>query len=267
MLRNMAHRLQALRFFREVALITGAYLAYEFVRTVSADRVVDALANAHNVVRIEQALGIFAELNLQVAALSFDAFVRTLSLWYFWGHFPLLIVVAVWLFYRHPRHYRWARNAIFLSGGIALVSYVLFPVAPPRLFPGAGFVDTLQSVFAMQYKDTGYVNEFAALPSMHQGFAVIVGAAIYRASGGRKGRLLVFALPLLMLAAIILTGNHWFLDAILGVVVALVGMALATQIETPASGLRRGLGHGLRRLRARWTGLRPRRAPRSLSDA
>ena len=126
-------------------------------------------------VRAEQALGIFAELNVQVAMLSYEGLIDFLSLWYFWGHFPLLIVFALWAFYRHRGQYVWARNSIFVAGGIALVVYLLFPVAPPRLIPGAGFADTLRGVFALQYDDSSLVNEFAAIPSMHQGFAVIVG--------------------------------------------------------------------------------------------
>ena len=231
MIRTLTQRLQSFRFAREVALVAGAYMAYEIVRSLAASRSIQAVENTADIIRLERALGIFTELNFQLAVLSYDAVIEMLSLWYFWGHFPLIIAFAVWAFYRHSREYRWARNAIFLSGAIALLIYLAFPVAPPRLLPGAGFVDTLRNVFALQYEDSGLVNQYAAVPSMHQGFALIVGAALYHCVGGRKGVLLLVVLPSLMFVSIVATGNHWILDAVFGIAVALVGMTLATQMD------------------------------------
>jgi hypothetical protein len=206
-------------------------MLYEIVRSLSADRAVDAFENAEIVVGIERALGIFTELNVQVAFLGWGVVMDALSLWYFWGHFPLIIIFAIWAFHSHRRHYVWTRNAIFAAGAIGLVLYLTFPVAPPRLVPGGGFVDTLRGVFALQYDDSSIVNEFAAVPSLHQGFAVVVGVTLYRIFGGRKGLLLMLVLPALMMVSIVATGNHWWIDAILGAVVAVIGMMIATQIE------------------------------------
>lgn len=255
MIRSAVDRLQAIRFAREIALIAGAYMAYEVVRSLSAGRTVDAFENTELVVRAEQALGIFAELNVQVAVLGYSGLVDFFSLWYFWGHFPLIIAFAVWSFYRHQGDYRWARNAIFLSGGVALIVYLSFPVAPPRLIPGGGFVDTLRNVFALQYDDSSLVNEFAAVPSMHQGFAIIVGATLFRIFSGRLGAVLMFALPAVMFVSIVATGNHWFLDAILGAAVAVVGMTAATQIERH--------GHRARPALRRWIARAGRPAARA----
>lgn len=232
MISTVVYRLQASRFAREVLLVAGAYMAYEIVRMISAGQTLAALENAELLVRAEQALGIFVELEYQVGLLSYGLLVDFFSLWYFWGHFPLIIVFATWAFYRHRRHYHWTRNAVFVSGAIALLVYLTFPVAPPRLLPGAGFVDTLKDVFALQYEDSGLVNHYAALPSMHQGFAVIIGVALYRIIGGRRGLLLLGLLPTLMLISIIATGNHWILDAVFGAAAALIGMAIATHFET-----------------------------------
>ena len=246
MLGALLHRLALIRFLREVALIGSAYMAYELVRSLSADRVADALTNAFHIIRVEQALGIFTELNIQLAVLGFDLVTDLLSLWYFWGHFPLMIAVGIWLLYRHPGDYRWARNAFLISGAVALVLYVTFPVAPPRLLPGAGFVDTLKGVVVLQYDDSGLVNQFAAVPSMHQGFALIVGAALFRSYGSRRGLLWLLLLPSLMFISIVATGNHWILDAVFGLGVALVGMSAATYLETHGRRLKAAL---LRRLR------------------
>ena len=237
----MSQRVLRFRFLREIALVGSAYMLYELVRSLSAGRAVDAFENAEVVVGIERALGIFTELNVQVAFLGWGVVMDALSLWYFWGHFPLIIVFAIWAFHSHRRHYAWTRNAIFAAGAIGLVLYLTFPVAPPRLVPGGGFVDTLRGVFALQYEDSSIVNEFAAVPSLHQGFAVVVGVTLYRIFGGRKGLLLLMVLPTLMMVSIVATGNHWWIDAILGAVVAVVGMIIATQIERRAPQIVRSL--------------------------
>lgn len=235
MSKSAVFRILRFRFGREVLLIGMAYMAYEVVRSLSAGRALDAFQNAELLVRAERALGIFAELNVQVAMLSWQGLVDLLSLWYFWGHFPLIVAFAVWAFARQRPNYLWARNAIFAAGALGLVIYLAFPVAPPRLLPGAGFVDTLRDVFALQYEDSSLVNEFAAVPSLHQGFAIIVGVTLFRAIGGRRGVALMLALPTVMFVSIVATGNHWFLDAVFGAVVAGIGMLIATRVE------RRGL--------------------------
>ena len=231
MIRATFDRVRHFRWGCEVVLVGLAYSLYEVARSLSATRALDAFENAQLLVRAERALGIFVELNVQVAILSWQGMGDFLSLWYFWGHFPLMIAFALWAFARHRGDYLWARNAIFAAGAISLAIYVAFPVAPPRLFPGAGFVDTLQGVFALQYKDVSLVNQFAAVPSMHQGFALIVGAGLCRIVGGRRGLAIKVALPVLMFVSIVATGNHWFLDAVVGAAVALVGMRVASRVE------------------------------------
>jgi hypothetical protein len=244
MLRPTLRRARHFRWGREVLLVGLAYLLYAMARTLSASRTLDAFENAEILVRAERALGIFVELNVQVAILGWHGIVDFLSLWYFWGHFPLMIAFALWAFVRHRGDYLWARNAIFAAGAISLAIYVAFPVAPPRLFPGAGFVDTLQGVFALHYADVSMVNQFAAVPSMHQGYALIVGVGLYRVIGGRRGRAIMLTLPALMFVSIVATGNHWFLDAVVGAAVAFVGMGVASHVEQrglPLPGVARGL--------------------------
>jgi hypothetical protein len=231
MIRAFGRWIRTVRFAREILLVGGAYLAYELVRSFSAGRAVDAFENTELVVRAEQALGIFAELNVQVAVLSYSGLVDFFSLWYFWGHFPLIVGFAIFAFCRHNRDYVWARNAVFLAGGIGLIVYLSFPVAPPRLIPGGGFVDTLRDVFALQYDNSSLINEFAAVPSLHQGFALIMGGAFYRIIGGRVGMTVFAILPAIMFVSIVVTANHWFIDAILGAMVALVAMWAVSKLE------------------------------------
>ncbi len=231
MIRAASRHRHAIRLGREVALVIVAYWAYYLARALAAGRVEDAFDNAHIIVSTEQALGIFVELPLQIALLGYDLIVHFFSLWYFWGHFPLIALFGVWTLFRHGDDYRWARNAIFIAGALALIGYAAFPVAPPRLLPAAGFVDTLDSAFVLKYSDSTLVNQFAAVPSMHFGFAVIIGAALYRILGGRRGAAAGLLIASLMLTSIIVTGNHYFLDAALGLPPAIAGMMLATRIE------------------------------------
>jgi membrane-associated phospholipid phosphatase len=118
-----------------------------------------------------------------------------------------------------------------LAGGVGLIVYLSFPVAPPRLIPGGGFVDTLRDVFALQYDNSSLINEFAAVPSLHQGFALIMGGAFYRIMGGRAGMAVFAILPAIMFVSIVVTANHWFIDAILGAMVALLAMWAASKLE------------------------------------
>ena len=231
MIRPAPHRDHATRFLSEALLAGAAYWAYHLARTLAAGRVEDAFDNAAIIVSTEQALGIFRELPLQIAVLGYDLIVNFLSMWYFWGHFPLILAFAVWALFRHNADYRWVRNAVFIAGALALIGYIVFPVAPPRLLPAAGFVDTVESAFVLKYSDSGLVNQFAAVPSMHFGFAVIVGVGLFRIVGGRRGATLMTFMPLLMLTSIVVTGNHYFLDALFGLPPAIVGMVLATRIE------------------------------------
>ncbi len=100
-------------------------------------------------------------------------------------------------------------------------------------------------MFALQYDDSSLVNEFAAVPSMHQGFAIIMGMMLYRIVGGRLGLAALVLLPGMMLITIVATGNHWFLDAVLGAVAAIAGMGIANQIERHNGGLRKLFGRRL----------------------
>ncbi len=231
MIRAAPRHRYAVRLGREVALVAVAYGAYYLARVLATGRVEDAFDNAQIIVSTEQALGIFVELPLQIGLLGYDLIMHFFSLWYFWGHFPLIALFGAWTLFRHTDDYRWARNAIFIAGALALIGYTVFPVAPPRLLPAAGFVDTLESAFVLKYSDSALVNQFAAVPSMHFGFAVIIGATLYRILGGRRGTVAGLLIASLMLASIIVTGNHYFLDAVLGLPPAIAGMMLATRIE------------------------------------
>ena len=222
-------------FLRELVLAGGGALAYYLSRGGVTDRVEGAFSHARALIDLERSLGIFQELPLQEWALSSSVLVEGMNALYFWLHMPLIIGMALWLFSWKRSLYRRTRNAFVLSAAVALVVYYLAPVAPPRLFPELGFVDTmaLYSEATYEAQEVGvFVNPYAALPSLHVGWALLLGLALWRARPMGGGRLatLVFglvalALPFGQTAAVVLTANHFLLDVVAG-----IGLALAADV-------------------------------------
>jgi hypothetical protein len=149
---------------------------------------------------------------------------------YFWGHMPLVIAFAVWLYARRRRTYKLVRNAFLASGAIGVVLYWLFPVAPPRLIPFGGFVDTMAVFDRMGYnaqETQAFVNPFAAVPSLHFGWSMLIALAV-ACVGRRPWHWAVgVAWPVAMFFAVVLTGNHFILDTVAGAVVSFAGLGIA----------------------------------------
>lgn len=218
------------RLLQEIAIVGLGYLVYSQVRGVAADRVVDAFGNGYRIVQIEQDLGIFKELALQTLILPHDLLVDVFNWIYFYGLFPLLIPTAAWLYVKRPEIYTLARNAFLASGAIAVCFFLLLPTAPPRLL-SLGFIDTLNQSLTPTYDSLPGVNHFAALPSMHVGWNFLTVVALYLALSGIPGRRLMLLVPPVMLLSTVVTGNHYFLDGVLGIGVACIGLAIAVLIH------------------------------------
>jgi hypothetical protein len=219
----------------EVALIGIALPLYYLVRGLSHERVAVAFDNANQLIDLERALGIFWEADLQDQVLSYGWLVDTLNAMYLYGHLPVVLVIAVWLHFRHRPQYLLMRNAFLISGAIGLVVYVSFPVAPPRLMPEEfGFTDTVFRQYGVSRVANPWFlrNEYAAVPSLHFGWNLLAAVAVWLASRDVVLRSFVVVMPLATLAAIVLTANHYFLDAVAGLLVIVVGMALALAVRT-----------------------------------
>jgi hypothetical protein len=136
----------------------------------------------------------------------------------------------LWLYFTHRHEYTIARDAMLLSGAIALVVYHLYPVMPPRLLPSGEFVGTIEKYSDLSYQAAStqaFVNPYAAVPSLHFGWAMILGGAMIATMRHPALRAVALALPWLQLAAIVFTANHFIVDAFAGLVVCLAGVALA----------------------------------------
>ncbi len=192
-----------------------------------------AIANAGHIIDLERIAGIFREQRLQSLIVDNDALMQIFNAIYMWAHLPLIILIAVWLYWRHRPHFRVTRNALLISGAIALLIFQIFPVAPPRLMPGLHFVDTAARVSGVYdtVEPKVFFNPYAAVPSMHVGWVLIMGLTIWQFAGERRIAWIGLALPFLMAVAVIVTGNHYFFDVIAGVVASLAGLAIARYAE------------------------------------
>jgi hypothetical protein len=215
------------------ALVVGvAILLYFGIRNATAGSAETAFTNADRIVRFEDALGIEWEAAVQSATTSSDTLV-TLANWvYIFGHWPVILGVATWLYLRRPAHYLLLRNAMFASGMLGFLLFALFPVAPPRLLD-LGLVDTVteRSDAYRALQPPGLTNQYAAFPSLHAGWNLLVGIVLALAVASVAVRLVALAMPIAMGLAVIATANHFVVDIPGGVVVVLVGLAVAVFLQ------------------------------------
>jgi hypothetical protein len=217
---------------RELTIFAVGYCVYFGVRSLTEGSVPAALRNAARIEHLERATGIAWEPTLQDAILPHQLLVRVANWIYMFGHWPLLLLAGLLLFrYRRTQYYL-LRNACLLSGAIGLVVFALFPVAPPRL-AHIGVVDTV-SRYASAYRTVlpaWLVNQYAAMPSFHAGWNVLLGIAIFRASERRAVRAFAIAMPILMILAIVATANHFVLDALVGTAIVVATVLVLDRIE------------------------------------
>ena len=215
-------------FLRELVGVLGAYFAYFAVRGATEGDAALALEHARLVQSFEQGLGLFLELRIQAAVLDHTWIVDLANWVYVWGHWPVIAAVAFWLYRSQPERYRLVRNALLVSGGIGLVIFTLFPVAPARLAE-MGLVDTVvqRSNFYHLLQPPALTNQYAALPSLHFGWNLLIGIALFRGSIDPLGKALGLMLPVAMLAAVVPTANHYLVDAVVGGTIALIGLRIS----------------------------------------
>ncbi len=219
----------------ELSLVALAFLLYFVVRANVVDRPEAALANARDLVDLEGALGIFAEGAWQRAILDAALIVRFFNFVYFWLDFPLIAVLGVFMYFRRRREYTFTRDAMLASGALALVCYNLFPVAPPRLMPELGVIDTLQALNNLSYQAQStsfFVNPYAAVPSLHVGWSILLSLGVAMAFPANRLVLLLALLhPVAQSASTVFTGNHFFLDGAAGAGTAVFGLGVAVLMQ------------------------------------
>ena len=246
-----------LHWWRELLYVGVFYLLYSGTRNLfgsaGGGSTTHALHNAERVIRIEQWLGIFREQEIQSWFVGWPWFLRLWNIYYGTLHFIVPVVVLVLLFRRWPAAYRLWRNTLAFTTGLALIGFSLFPLMPPRLLcdclygGGAatdrGFVDTVDRYGGLWSFDSGTVksisNQYAAMPSLHVAWSLWCALALIPRLRHRWTKVLVGLYPVATVFAIVVTANHFLLDALGGVAVLALGYLLArlvTGSPAPAGG-------------------------------
>jgi hypothetical protein len=216
----------------ELALLAGLYGVYEVVRGFGGENWVAALRHTADIVALERAIGVYVERGVQEATHAVAGLPSVLGFAYIALHLLLTPAVLVWVYRARRPSFPLVRTTLIASTAIALVLYVVYPAAPPRL-ANLGFADTVSEHggFDLSSDFLGSLyNPIAAVPSLHFGYALLVGAAVAWLARSRAIRVAGALYPALMLWIIVATGNHFVLDAAAGGVVVAVGFLLARRV-------------------------------------
>jgi hypothetical protein len=224
-----------MRVAREVLTIVFAALLYFFVRGLMDSKVSVAMDNADALIALEKRLGLFHEPSMQ-GWITGDQWLTDLAnRVYIFGHWPVIAGTMAWLIWKHRDWFSVYRSALLLSGAIGIVFFVLLPMAPPRFVTDAGFVDTVtqHSEAYRVLQPPAFTNQYAAMPSLHVGWNLLMGIAMIRHARTVWLRAFGYLMPLAMWLATIVTANHYIVDGVVGSTVALTGLALAWKLSRP----------------------------------
>jgi hypothetical protein len=216
----------------ECAMVVCGYQLYSTVRVLVAGRRAVAIAHGALALGFERSLHLSFEQPAQHAALRALWLVRFCNYYYVYMYLPFIAGTAVVLFLRDRRIYTHTRRTFLISGAIGLFIFAQFPVAPPRLLPNAGLVDTLQRFYPEAgYASNHFANQYAAVPSFHVAWTVLAAISLWRVVSPRSLRTLIGLVPLVTLLVVIVTANHLWLDAAIGGLVLAVSSWLARRID------------------------------------
>ncbi|WP_166391047.1 phosphatase PAP2 family protein [Nocardioides ochotonae] len=222
----------ALRVLRPAALEVVSVLVlfgvYNLGRIIATGRVASADDNAIAIVRFQRLLQLPDEASLQASALGVHHLVGLADRYYL-VHFPVTIAVLVYLYLRRRDVYYWAKRALVLATAAAMVIHIVWPVTPPRLLEASGMVDTGQRAGTSVYGGGPFAamaNEYAAMPSLHVGWALLLAMVLMTLTTSRW-RVLWMLHPLLTTVTVVVTANHYILDAAAGALIVVVALALS----------------------------------------
>ncbi|MFN8131868.1 MAG: phosphatase PAP2 family protein [Solirubrobacteraceae bacterium] len=217
----------------QLALFAGAYYGYRFVRGAIDGQAAAAFQNARDIISIERSLHLFVEPSVQAWATSRDAVISFASWMYMNSHFTMTIATLVFIYLFRNSSFYFVRNMFMVAMGLALVGYLVFPTAPPRMLPEWGFTDSVSSFTGIPQDSVtvnALFNPFAAVPSMHVGFSLMLGGSMARLVKPVPLKVAWALYPLVVSFVVIATGNHYWLDALLGALTAVTAYGAATMM-------------------------------------
>ncbi|MEU7646001.1 phosphatase PAP2 family protein [Streptomyces huasconensis] len=231
--RNLLRRLRTPRRPRlwfEILLIAVSYWTYSLIRNAVPEQKAQALRNADWIWRVEQDLGIAVERGVNHAVDSVTWLIVGMNYYYATLHFVVTLGVLVWLFRCHPGRYAATRLVLFATTAVALVGYYLYPLAPPRLMNGTTFIDTVLVHHTWGSMASGDLknmsNQYAAMPSMHIGWSLWCGLTIFALASVPWAKVLGLLYPATTLVVIVATANHFWLDAVGGLLCLAFGLTV-----------------------------------------
>jgi len=214
---------------RQLVIWFGFFFVYQIVRGVADRDPTRAFENGLWVVALEEHVGRLFELSLQHLAESSRFLLLAVSWTYWLAEFPVLGLALLWVYLRRHEHFHRFRNWILLANVLGLLGYVLLPTAPPRMFANFGFDDVLQLVGGMNH-GSGLVqlaaNPYAAMPSLHAADAFIVGVSLAFICRRWWSKALWLLWPAWVWFSVMATANHFWLDCVAGLAVALIAAAI-----------------------------------------
>jgi PAP2 superfamily len=207
---------------RQLLILLGAYAAYDVARVAVHGRETVAMANAQAIINAEKVLHLYIEPSVQSLAMRLHVAVQFMDWFYANMHIPVTIIALTWIYlYRHET-FGFFRNVFLTMNALGMTIFAILPVAPPRLVPTSGVVDTLFVYSNASYRSgvlAFVTNQYAALPSLHIGYAVFLTLAVFLLTANRLARVLAAVYPVVVLLAIVITGNHYWVDAVAGIMV------------------------------------------------
>jgi membrane-associated phospholipid phosphatase len=218
---------------RQIGILVGVDIAYELVRGLADGQKATAMAHGAQVIDLEASTGTLFEPSVQSFFLPMHWIVDFANQIYLNSQFSIALGFLVWLYLFRNESYYFVRNMFVVSMGLALIGYTLYPTAPPRMFPEHGFTDTIVD-FSNVNHDSAlakiFINPYAAVPSMHCAFSAMIGATGYRVCRHWAPKAFWACWPLLVAWVVIVTGNHYWVDVVLGWGVAVSALLIAQQL-------------------------------------
>ena len=235
---------------RNGALFVVAFVFYDLVRkAVAHGNPYKPFGDARKIVDFERGLHIFVEPSIQAWAGSVHWLTVALTWAYLNTQFVITFAAFAFIYVRHNESFRFVRNMFLIAMGLALLVYWLFPAAPPRLFPGLGFTDPVSQLLiggtspADYTREASVTNMYAAVPSMHVCFAVMLAWSMARVVSSQWAKFSCALYPLLVTFVVVATANHFFVDAFLGFVTAGVAAVLARSLTVRQRAQAQAFGH------------------------
>jgi hypothetical protein len=208
---------------RQVALFAAAYYGYRLVRGMVDGRAATAFENARNLIDVERTLGIFVEPTMQAWTSGSHVILDAASWVYINAQTTVTVSALIWLYLFRNDSFYFVRNMMVVAMGVALVGYMVFPTAPPRFFPEWGFFDSVADFTGVRSDSVAanaLFNPYAAVPSMHVAFALMIGWPLAKLVKWPVLRVFWLSYPFLITLVIVVTANHFLADAILGAMTA-----------------------------------------------